>query len=177
MAFDFGLRGVWVARFCPQGDRVAGRPAETGQKILWHRHCEKFVDKNQRWLGGVRKGFKELLLGRMTQDFGLMERYAPILNLMEGQNLRKMPKYLVLKGSKNLQGTCGAAKQALYTLIFTFYCRFKKHFSKKIKNMRKWDFFAALKAPRNNFGSPSPIDLANAGGGQRRSSAKILGEV
>ena len=48
-----------------------------------------------------------------------------------GQNPQKMPKYLVLKGSKKFCGAFGAAKKTLYTLIFAFYCTFTKQFFEK----------------------------------------------
>ena len=54
----------------------------------------------------------------MHQDFGLMRGHTPLKNLWRGKVSEKVSKYLVLKGSKDFRGACGATKKTRYILIF-----------------------------------------------------------
>ena len=66
----------------------------------------------------------------LPQDFGIDGGTCPPM-MGGGQNPQKMPRYLVLKGSKKFCGAYGASKIPLIYPDFCLYCGFKKQFFEK----------------------------------------------
>ena len=66
-------------------------------------------------LGGVNRGTdKGIFVAGMPPGFRIDGGHAPPSKIWwRGKIFEKMSKYLVLKGSKNFCGACGAAKKAL----------------------------------------------------------------